>query len=257
MRLAVTAANAADGLYRARPIGARRLPDIFGYDIVEALGRSGCPLCRVEAIEDRRWMDSFWREGRKDPRMRRRFFDAGGFCRHHAWLLHRSVAAKDKGAAIADVYGWLAESDLAWLHDLRGGLGRGRRLRRRLERTEACPACVALEEAGERNVHFFIEALSEAHVRARYASSDGLCFTHLTAAVNRALHANEDLARFLLDDWRARLAELRIELAELERKRDYRYALESKGDEEHSWTEVIRRYVGEEFTDPGCGMVPN
>ncbi len=119
MRLAVTAAQAADGLYRARPIGARRLPDIFGYDILEALRRSGCSLCRVEAIDDRRWMDSFWREGKQDPGTRRRFYAAGGFCRHHAWLLHRLVAAEAAGAAIADVYGSLAERDIAWLDELR------------------------------------------------------------------------------------------------------------------------------------------
>jgi hypothetical protein len=34
--------------------------------------------------------------------------------------------------------------------------------------------------------------------------------------------------------------------------RDYRYAAEPRGDEQRSWTEVIRRYVGERFTEgPG------
>lgn len=246
----MTAAQAADGLYRARPIGARRLPDIFGYDIVEALRRSGCPLCRVEAIDDRRWMNSFWREGKQDPGTRRRFYAAGGFCRHHGWLLHRLVAAEAAGAAIADVYGSLATRDIAWLDALRASLDRGKRRRQApLGRGGRCPACVALEAGAERKVHFFVELLAEPAVRPHYQSSDGLCFDHLARAVEHALDTDEEVARLLLDDWRKRLARVRHQLAEFDRKRDYRYAAEPKGDEQRSWTEVIRRYVGERFPD--------
>ncbi len=250
MRLAVTAAQAADGLYRARPIGARRLPDIFGYDILEALRRSGCSLCRVEAIDDRRWMDSFWREGKQDPGTRRRFYAAGGFCRHHAWLLHRLVAAEAAGAAIADVYGSLAERDIAWLDELRASLDRGKRRRRApLRRGGRCPACVASAGDAERKVHFFVELLAEAEVRPHYQSSDGLCVAHFARALAHALDTDEEVARLLLDDWRERLAHVRDQLVEFDRKRDHRYADEPKGDAQGSWTEVIRRYVGERFPD--------
>jgi hypothetical protein len=254
MRLAVTAAQAADGLYRARSIGARRLPDIFSYDIVEALRRSGCPLCRVEAIDDRRWMNSFWREGKQDSGSRRRFDAAGGFCRHHAWLLHRLVAAAAAGSAIADVYGSLAERDIAWLDELRASLGRGPRRRRAaaLGRRGRCPACVATKDAAERKVHFFVELLGDAAVRPHYESSDGVCFVHLARAVEHALENDDgDVARFLLDDWRKRLVHIRDQLAEFDRRRDHRYAAEPKGEEQRSWTEVIRRYVGEDFGDGG------
>ena len=228
------------------------MPDIFGYDIVEALRQHGCPLCRVDAIDDRRWVDSFWREGRQDAGTRRRFFAAGGFCRHHAWLLHRLVATEGSGAAIADVYGSLAERDLAWLDEVRASLDRGRRRRRTpLRRGSRCPACVAFEEAAERKIHFFVELLAEASVRPHYDSSEGLCFVHLAAAIERALDTDEDAARFLLDDWRKRLARVRAQLGEFDRKRDYRYAAEPKGDEQRSWTDVIRRYVGESFTQGG------
>ena len=226
------------------------MPDIFSYETVEALRLSGCALCRALAIEDQRWVDTFAREGRRDPGTRRRFLKAGGFCRHHAWLLHRSVAGKDKGTAIADVYGWLAENDLDRLDEFRRGLGRTRRRQRSLERSTPCPACVFLAEATGRKVEFFVEVLPEARVRREYASSEGLCFTHLVAVVERALEVDEEAAGFLLDDWRTRLAHVRMQLAEFDRKRDYRYAAEPKGDEQSAWTEVIRRYVGEDFTDP-------
>lgn len=228
------------------------MPDIFGYDIVEALRRSGCPLCRVDAIDDRRWMSSFWREGKQDPGTRRRFYAAGGFCREHGWLLHRLVAAEAAGAAIADVYGSLAERDIVWLDQLRANLDRGKRRRQvPLGRSGRCPACVAHEAGGERKVHFFVELLAEPEVRPHYQSSDGLCFGHFLRALEHALETDEEIARLLLDDWRERLAHVREQLAEFDRKRDYRYAAEPKGEEQGSWTEVIRRYVGEDFPEAG------
>lgn len=248
----MTAAQAADGLYGTRPIGGAAMPDIFGYDIVEALRRSGCPLCRADAIDDRRWMNSFWREGKQDPGTRRRFYAAGGFCRHHAWLLHWLVAAEAAGAAIADIYGSLAERDIAWLDELRARLDRGKRRREAPPgRSGRCPACVAHEAATKRKVHFFVELLSEPEVRPRYRSSGGLCFDHLARALEHALDTDEEVARFLLNDWRERLVAVRDQLAEFDRKRDHRYAAEPRGEEQSSWTEVIRRYVGERFPDGG------
>jgi hypothetical protein len=57
-----------------------------------------------------------------------------------------------------------------------------------------------------------------------------------------------DTVRFLLGDWRGRLAEVREQLTEYDRKRDYRYSDEPKGVEQRARTEVIRRYVGEDLT---------
>jgi Family of unknown function (DUF6062) len=249
MRLAVTAAPPLMASTESDRSGAR-LPDIFGYDIVEGLRRSGCPLCRVEAIDDGRWMGSFWREGKQDANARRHFYAAGGFCRDHAWLLRRLVAAEAAGAAIADVYGSLADRDLAWLDKLRATLGRSRRRQPTLRRSERCPACVAFVDGSERKVQFFVDLLTEAEVRPHYRSSQGLCFAHLTRAVEHALETElDDVARFLLDDWRERLHAVRAQLAEFDRKRDYRFADEPKGAEQDSWTEVIRRYVGERTAD--------
>ena len=88
-------------------------------------------------------------------------------------------------------------------------------------------------------------------MRPHYQSSDGLCFGHFLRALEHALGTDEEIARLLLDDWRERLAHVREQLAEFDRKRDYRYAAEPKGEEQGSWTEVIRRYVGEDFPEAG------
>jgi hypothetical protein len=216
------------------------LADIFSYDSVAALRLAGCPLCRTLAKDDRRWMQSFWREGRQDSGARQAFYDAGGFCKNHAWLLHAICSEEGTGAAIADLYGRFAERDLAGLRRPR------KRQARNLFRRSRCPACRARDEAAERKAHFFVGALGEPGVRNAYTASAGLCFTHLALAVEQAWKAGDAAtAEVLLEDWGRRLEELRVDLAEYDRKRDYRYASEPTGREQRAWTEAIRRYAGE------------
>jgi hypothetical protein len=224
------------------------VPDIFSYELVEALGLPGCALCRALAADDRRWVESFWREGRQDADARRRFFEAGGFCRRHAWLLHEISAAAGSGAAIADLYGQLAAHDLGWLE--RAGTSLVRRRRRRpplLRRRRRCAACQAQVGALERKAHFLVAALGEEEIRDAYRRSEGLCFAHLGRVVDQALaNGDTETAIMLLGDWRRRLEDVRSQLAAYDRKRDYRYADEPRGAEQRSWTDVIRRYVGED-----------
>ena len=223
------------------------MADIYSYELVRAFGLPGCVLCRALENDEQQWMNSFWREGKQDPKTRRRFFDAGGFCRDHAWLLHRLVAAEGSGAAIADLYGQLATYDLHWFETVRARLEQHQRRSPSLRRRRRCPACLFRVEALERKAHFFVDALSEEQVREAYRRSEGICFVHLACGLEAALAAgSSETAAFLLEDWRDRLAELRSELAEYDRKRDYRYASEPKGVEQRSWTDVIRRYVGED-----------
>jgi hypothetical protein len=225
------------------------MPDIFGYEIVEAMLQRGCPLCRALAIDDLRWLDTFRREGRNDPGTRAQFFAAGGFCRHHAWLFHRLVASAPSTVAITDVYGWLAAQDLDHLEAVERNLARGRRRVAALKRSEPCPACLALDAAMERKAEFFVGVVSEPEVRGTYERSDGLCLVHLSAVFDRARKSDAESARFFLADWRRRLEHVRGQLADLERRRDYRYKDEPEGEEQHAWTAIIAQYVGEDFTD--------
>jgi hypothetical protein len=222
------------------------MPDLLSYELVEAMAQPGCPVCTALDIADERWIKSFWREGRYDRGARQRFFAAGGYCPRHAWLLHESVADAKGGAAIADLYGNLADLDSDRLGRLLERLSSPSRRRRRTElrRKEPCPACVERTDETERDAYFLTQALAEAAVRRRYAGSDGLCFEHLAAVVGYASEEDPDVACFLLDDWRRRLSEHGGQLAEFDRKRDYRYRSEPRGDEQHSWTDVIALYTG-------------
>jgi hypothetical protein len=213
--------------------------DFFAFDIVEALAQPGCALCRVLAEFEEREMATFAREGRRVPEARSRFHRSGGFCRHHAWLLHRIAVASGKGMPIADIYGQLVEQDLERLRHVRKAGPEA------LARTGACPACAAADAALDRKADFFVDALKDAGVRSSYAESDGLCGAHLSAVLAAAHEADPGVGGFLLADRRSRLERLAHDLSEYDRKRDHRYAHEPKGAEQRSITDVVRLYAGE------------
>lgn len=215
------------------------MSDFLAYDLVEAFALRGCPICRTVADDEDRWLASFWREGRSGRDARLAFYAGAGFCRRHAWLLHRSVGKA--GAPIADLYGALAERDL-------DRLGRTTDSRRKgrlgIGPAAACSACTAAADTLSRKTYFLLELLRTDAGREAYRASDGLCRPHLAGAVDQA-RDEPGLVPFLLDDWRRRLARVRALLADYDRKRDVRHADEPKGDEQDSWTEIIRMYAGE------------
>jgi hypothetical protein len=246
MRLAVTA---------AAPLMAstseRGMVDVFAYDIVEAFRQRGCPLCRALSEFEAIAMETFLREGHRPNEVRVRFVAGGGFCRQHAWLLHRLAVEHETPVPIAHVYTRLVNHDLDFMGRLEAEIAqtRKRRLSGRLRREASCLACQWAEESLRRKAAFLVDALDSGTLRAQYAESDGLCHAHLVAAVEEALEERPDVALFLLGDWRLRLERLAHDLAEYDRKRDVRYAQEPKGAEQESWTEVIRRYVGEDLAE--------
>jgi hypothetical protein len=219
------------------------MSDLFTFELADGLASGRCPLCYAVASDVRRWLDSFWREGRQVPAARTRFYAGGGFCRRHAWLLHELVAAHS-GAAIADLYGRLAEQDSAALDGVLADVGSRRRSGwRRLQRTARCSACEEEADALERQAQFFLELLSTEAGRSRYQRARGVCFPHLLALLEAA-ESDERLTRYLLDDWRGRLDDVRRRLDHYDLTRDHHFAAERRHEDEESWTDVIHHYVG-------------
>jgi hypothetical protein len=231
------------------------MADIFTDDLLAAMAAPGCPICRVVADSVQRWMESFWREGRNDRTARSAFFAAGGFCREHSLLLYASAQGTRGGAAIADVYRWLAERDIELLGTASKNLAGARRRRRpQLERRSRCPACDETEAATERKLSFLVDALAATRTRERYALSDGLCVPHLLRGATQAA-PQPTVGRFLLDDGRRRLIDLQAQLDEFDRKRDHRFRHERKGAEQLAPAQAIRRYAGS-IEDPGRSHAP-
>src|SRR5215471_15992349 len=184
------------------------MPDVYNYDLVEAVGRSGCPLCRALDAAEQRAVATFLREGPFAPKARQRFFEAGGFCRRHAWLLHAQAVEQGSGAPIVDLYRNVAREDLTAIHSILHRLKERSGPRRRnwsLRRGDVCLLCEEGRESLERKADFFVEALAEERVRSLYTDSDGLCFIHLLSVLEAA---DETTAAFLLSDWHERLQSL-------------------------------------------------
>src|SRR5436190_3636599 len=145
--------------------------------MAKALARPGCAVCTALADDEARWMEAYWREAMFDDAARARFFGAGGFCKRHAWVLHRQAKAEGYGSAVSFLYGNLARLDSDVL-----ARGKPRLLRRKAR----CRACIVQEEATERKAGFLAEVLEEDPVRERYAAGDGLCYEHLVVTAEKA-----------------------------------------------------------------------
>jgi hypothetical protein len=191
---------------------------LFTFDLDDGLASGGCPICYALALDERRWMESFWREGRQGKEARERFYAGGGFCARHAWLLHELALEGSSGGAVGDVYGGLAGRDVA-------ALDRRHELPARKAR---CSACVARDEALARKAEFLLELLATKPGRARYVRTRGLCLGHVDAMLHLA--GDGELADFVLDDWRRRLEAVRERL---------------DADDVAARTNVIRLYAGD------------
>jgi len=225
--------------------------DIFSYELIEAMQQEGCIMCRVLEVAELRDMATFVREGWQDAGASRRFLLGGGFCRHHAWLFHWIAKQARTGVSIAHLYGRLLEEDLAACDEMEQRLahGAGRNLTAKLHRSVPCLACAQMEGSLERSQTFLLEALTFPRVAALFEKSGGLCRRHFVPTFEEAVSGNKDVAEFLLRDWRSRLRRVAHDLAEYDRKRDYRYAAERTPADQRSWAEAIRRYVGERQAD--------
>lgn len=217
--------------------------DIFTLELETALAEAGCPLCRVDYIDQRRWMQTFIREGHRDPGVRRRFSASGGFCSAHAELFSEMARQQEKIVVVGVVYRALVDQDLIHLRSLRED-ARGRRRRELRWHSGVCPACFEQERSAESKCFFFCEALADDAFRRRYASSDGLCARHFVSSLEQATERKLPAYEFLIDDWLERLTSLQAGLSEYHRKRDYRYADEPRGEEQQAPIASLRHYAG-------------
>ncbi len=217
--------------------------DIFTLELEAVLAEAGCPLCRADGIDQRHWMQTFIREGHRDTGVRRRFLASGGFCAAHADLFLEMARGQEKLVVIGLVYRSLVEENLSRLQALTKPR-RGRRSKSPLWQG-TCPACLERERSAERKSYFFCEVLVGGASRERYARSNGLCAGHLATVLEQA--AERKMPRvyeFLLNDWIERLTLLRSGLSEFDRKRDYRFKHEPRGEEQQAPIEALRRYSG-------------
>jgi Family of unknown function (DUF6062) len=233
------------------PSGNANRPLIY-FDLVNACGQQGCPVCRLSAHSVRHYLDGLFYELVNDPGARDNLLKSRGFCTEHAGLLLRTRIADALGASI--IYGHILKNILEDLpkpsasSSSNPGPSKDRtRLIGKFMKASAvpvrCPACEQRETASNHALDGLGKSLHDEKLRLALQGSDGLCFPHLTRLLER-LESPEDL-RFVLDLTRDKLEALQAQMAELVRKNDYRFQSEGITESEGlAWRKAMSLISG-------------
>jgi Family of unknown function (DUF6062) len=197
-----------------------------------------------------RYLEGILYENVNDVALRTTLIRSRGFCGSHAWglvgvgdSLGTAIIYKDQVAqAIEDLQ-----------HASSGGRrGAGRRgasaggraalLRRRRAPQVPCPACRVGDEATARYLPALLQHIGEPEMKAAIERSPFLCLPDVVRAVE--ISESPDRSRAVLEIAAGKFLRLHGELAELIRKRDYRFAHEPTGEEQTSWSRAVGQLVG-------------
>ena len=162
--------------------------DATAFEVREALGRPGCPVCRLALRAVRRFIRSVAYEQVNDPELRAELRAARGFCNPHAYrwlreahnvlgtaLIYRDVvqaALKDELAASGSAAGGGRKGLLGALLRRGEAAGSGPRAR------AACPACQAQRQAEHRYLAALWAILADPDDRALFEVGEGVCLVH-------------------------------------------------------------------------------
>ncbi|HXH08167.1 MAG TPA: DUF6062 family protein [Alphaproteobacteria bacterium] len=222
------------------------------FALLEAFGKSGCPVCRLMEEYSRRYLEAVFYEQVNDVGLRRKLREARGFCNWHAWLV-KTIASSALGAAIiakdliteeiarldallrkplaARLYHTIKISPKSLSTFLQGWRQKG-----------ICPACEIILEHEQHALETILNFLHEAEFARLFESSAALCVIH----TRRAAEANgtHPHLQALLEIQRRKYIHLVGELEEFCRKHDYRFSHESWGAESRSWLRAIELLAG-------------
>jgi hypothetical protein len=202
--------------------------DSTAFEVREAIGQAGCPVCRLAMRSVGRWLASVAYDQVNDVDLRTELRAARGFCNVHA---HRWLSEVHSVLGTAIVYADLLKAALRELDESESSQ-RGGRWRAFLgaptAAVGACPACRAQTEAEDRFLNALL-ATVEANPEA-LDGSEGMCLRHARAALRRGGPGAERVLRHT----RAAVEQLVQELGEVIRKEDYRFRHEPRTDAERT-----------------------
>lgn len=232
------------------------------FELIEACAQPGCPMCRLMADIDGRYLTSIMHETVTDPDIRLKLRRSMGFCHKHTWGLLDAGAGARLGIAI--IYHDFLEQVNKKLADATfqpsGGFSLRRAkeslnrnhpatateaLVRQLEPQDPCPACLHHEELEVISTVTLIEMIGKEDERmlAALKSSAGLCLPHLRRALE--LTRDETTFKLLVSLTTETIIQLQTELAEFRRKNDHRFLDESLTPQESdSWRRALNIVVG-------------
>ncbi len=207
-------------------------------DLVDALGRSGCAICRLSTRRADRFLESYIYEHVNDVDLRATIREARGFCEVHAGHFLEKLDALAVAITYRDILNTLVR-ELAGAPELGGDGGfRGVRSRlrglagtdsRRPRAPATCPVCEAETSAAGRALDVLTQHGDERELDEALMEGDPFCLPH----VREALRRRPGLATLRARQQRGWSA-LRDRLLEFIRKSDHNYRWETLTDEERA-----------------------
>ena len=204
-------------------------------DLVDALGRPGCAICRLSTRRADRFLSSYIYEHVNDVDLRATIREARGFCEIHAGHFLEKLDALAVAITYRDILNTLvreiegtAEAGPDGSTGMRARLRGLARAGSRRPRTPAtCPVCEAERAAAGRALDVLTQHGDQ--IAEVLADGDPFCLPHAREALRRrpafgALRARQQRG------WSA----LRDRLLEFIRKSDHNYRWETLTDEERS-----------------------
>ena len=236
--------------------------------LIDAMKKTGCPICRLYRESSQRAIVSFLWENVNDPQVRQGIIASYGFCSPHTRLMVASELSSSSTALgtniIYEHLGRLLAGELSGLRPSRqtgttaapGGLGA--RLRtwlnqagllksgRPLQPRGICPVCEAGSNAALNSLFVLCEELAKkGDVYSTYQSSDGVCLDHLRTGLG--LHSDRfpEALRFILDDTITRLTQQSAHMKEYIRKNNWSYRDEKASEaEDTAWRKTLTFFTG-------------
>lgn len=226
--------------------------------LVAALEEGGCFLCNVRLRATLGMLKPILTEFTNDPGVRGEIRKSRGFCAHHTWLMY-DIARSDP--LIGDTPVAILYRDLLHqgLEDLRGAADGGPRPRRTRGRWAVDPgagstrcACCQQEDSREADYsRLFLKLLELPGFQGEFEASDALCIRHALRVMKAA--ESREARDLILRHQLKRLEELDRDLAELLRKRDYRFHGEPWGREADAWVRALEVQAGKGRFREGSG----
>ncbi len=233
--------------------------DLFGFDLEDAFGKGGCPVCWLLRRYDAQSLDFLLYESVTDVGVRDKLRQTLGFCNYHAWTLHQVATDLTSGymsagggmQGIGIIYLDLVETLVKQLKAF--STSRSTTHSKGIVRTSkktgtACPLCATRAEFELWYLESILRNIVAKDFAEKYATCDGLCAIHLLRALE--LSGFDGNKRALASAEIRRLEELSVDLHEFLRKHDYRYASEGFGKEGDSWLRAVRKISGERHAAP-------
>ena len=211
-------------------------------ELREAMGRWGCPLCRLSIKAEHAFIASLTYERVLDLKTRDALKASRGLCESHTryW---QHVQGSALGIAIVSrvsVLDLLRDTDEAKTRP--GSLFRRRDragdTAARLEESGPCPACEIGAGTVQRFGALLLQDIEDEAAQEDLLASGGVCLPHLRTILQlrHAERAFDALMRVQRQAW----AKLMGELEEFIRKNDYRFTDEPMSEAEAtSWTRVL------------------